>query len=142
VAFIFPGSPEGAGDPHFIHQEPFGNNESGDHFASALTAGDFNGDGFDELAIGIPNETYEDIGANVGWVLVNCDNEQEESTSVVEGRQSLDTIRSLYEEDFEVEHPGWEVWTLDSFGGVSRSIGPKITVYINNSFHSLSRFLL
>src|SRR5207253_8553316 len=31
--------------------------ESGDHFGFALTAGDFNGDGRSDLAIGVPNET-------------------------------------------------------------------------------------
>lgn len=36
--------------------------ETGDRFGSALTTGDFNGDGFDDLAIGIP-------GADVGGVV-------------------------------------------------------------------------
>lgn len=72
VTFVFTGSPKGVGDPFFIHQEPFGKNESGDHFGSSLAVGDFNGDGFDELAIGAPNETYEGIGSNVGWVLITC----------------------------------------------------------------------
>jgi hypothetical protein len=33
--------------------------ESGDHFGSALAAGDFNGNGFDDLAIGVPGEDVE-----------------------------------------------------------------------------------
>jgi hypothetical protein len=33
--------------------------ESGDHFGSALAAGDFNGNGFDDLAIGVPGEDIE-----------------------------------------------------------------------------------
>jgi hypothetical protein len=37
--------------------------EEGDEFGRALAAGDFDGDGFDELAIGIP---YEDLGES--WV--------------------------------------------------------------------------
>lgn len=42
--------------------------ETGDQFGSALAVGDFNGDGFDDLAIGIP---FEDIGAsNQGAVAV------------------------------------------------------------------------
>jgi hypothetical protein len=43
--------------------------EIGDEFGAALAAGDFNGDGFDDLAIGIPRE---DIGfvVNAGTVLV------------------------------------------------------------------------
>lgn len=38
--------------------------ETGDHFGSALAAGDFNGDGYDDLAIGVPGED------GVGAVLV------------------------------------------------------------------------
>ena len=34
--------------------------EASDNFGSALTSGDFNGDGFDDLAIGVPNE---DVGS-------------------------------------------------------------------------------
>jgi uncharacterized protein (TIGR03437 family) len=37
--------------------EIVGNYEDGDRFASALTAGDFNGDGWDDLAIGSPGES-------------------------------------------------------------------------------------
>ncbi len=45
-----------------------GVSESGDEFGRALTAGDFNGDGCDDLAVGAP---YEDIGAtNAGAVNV------------------------------------------------------------------------
>jgi hypothetical protein len=43
--------------------------EQGDHFGQTLAAGDFNGDGYDDLAIGVP---YEDLGAidNAGAVNV------------------------------------------------------------------------
>ena len=42
--------------------------EANDHFGYALTAGDFNGDGYDDLAIGVPRE---DSGAtNSGAVQV------------------------------------------------------------------------
>jgi hypothetical protein len=40
--------------------------ETNDHFGSALSIGDFNNDGFDDLAIGVPNEdvgSLEDAGA-------------------------------------------------------------------------------
>src|SRR5207253_7498307 len=42
--------------------------EAGDHFGSALTAGDFNGDGFADLAIGVPDE---DVGSVVDAGAVN-----------------------------------------------------------------------
>jgi FG-GAP repeat protein len=37
-----------------------GDAEPLDHFGAALAAGDFDGDGFDDLAIGAPNETLKD----------------------------------------------------------------------------------
>jgi len=36
--------------------------ESGDEFGSSLGAGDFNNDGFADLAIGVPTEDVEDVG--------------------------------------------------------------------------------
>ena len=72
VVFVFTGSSEGVGNPYFIHQEPIDRNESGDHFGTVIAAGDFNGDGLDELATGIPLETLDNIGPNVGWVLIAC----------------------------------------------------------------------
>jgi hypothetical protein len=38
-----------------------GDPEDGDHFGQALAAGDFNGDGFDDIAIGVPDESVEGI---------------------------------------------------------------------------------
>jgi hypothetical protein len=38
-----------------------GRAEKNDHFGSALTAGDFNGDGFVDLAIGVPDEGLEGV---------------------------------------------------------------------------------
>jgi hypothetical protein len=43
-------------------------NQPGDEYGSAVTAGDFNGDGFDDLAIGVP---FEDVGANADAGRVN-----------------------------------------------------------------------
>ena len=40
-----------------------GSSEAGDRFGAALAAGDFNGNGFDDLAIGVPNEDIEGQGA-------------------------------------------------------------------------------
>jgi len=45
-----------------------GAEEAGDRFGSALTAGDFDGDGFDDLAIGVPGE---DIGSIQDAGMVN-----------------------------------------------------------------------
>jgi FG-GAP repeat len=39
--------------------------ESGDHFGAALAAGDFNGDGFKDLAIGVPDESLAGSGGPV-----------------------------------------------------------------------------
>ena len=47
------------GGNQFWHQEQPGvadQSESGDHFGQALAAGDFDGDGRDDLAIGVPSE--------------------------------------------------------------------------------------
>jgi hypothetical protein len=38
-----------------------GSSEDGDHFGGALAAGDFDGDGFDDLAIGVPDEDLPEM---------------------------------------------------------------------------------
>jgi hypothetical protein len=45
-----------------------GSSETGDQYGSALTAGDFNGDGFADLAIGVPSE---DVGSIVDAGAIN-----------------------------------------------------------------------
>ncbi len=60
-------NPTGA---EFISQTPAGkSNEAGDKFGWSLSVGNFNGDSYDDLAIGIP---YENFGSNVdvGQVIV------------------------------------------------------------------------
>jgi hypothetical protein len=44
--------------------------ETNDHFGAALAAGDFNKDGFDDLAIGIPDEDSPSTVSNSGAVIV------------------------------------------------------------------------
>ena len=68
------GGPGGLAAPgnQFWHQDSFGiaeQREQGDNFGSALAAGNFNRDGFEDLAIGVP---VEDIGGieNAGAVNV------------------------------------------------------------------------
>lgn len=46
-----------------------GGMESGDYFGAALAAGDFDGDGIDDLAIGVPGEAIGDV-RNAGMVHV------------------------------------------------------------------------
>ena len=56
---ILRGSSEGLEASRIIEQESLdlGSNESGDLFGAALSVGDFNDDGFDDLAIGAPGES-------------------------------------------------------------------------------------
>ncbi len=63
-----------ADNDRVFHQDSAGIDEvaeANDRFALSLTAGDFNGDARDDLAIGVPNERFEDLNAaNVGVVHV------------------------------------------------------------------------
>jgi len=59
-------------DDQIWHQDRFGivgGSEAGDLFGDSLTSGDFNNDGFDDLAIGVPGESIGTIG-NAGAVNV------------------------------------------------------------------------
>jgi hypothetical protein len=47
-----------------------GGRRNGDRFGEALAAGDFDGNLFDDLAIGSPSEIDEEVGADVGQVIV------------------------------------------------------------------------
>lgn len=72
---VFYGSASGLGGGNQLwHQDVSGienETDTNDHFGAALAAGDFNGDGYDDLAVGVP---FEDIDAkaisNAGAVQV------------------------------------------------------------------------
>jgi hypothetical protein len=69
AVFVFRGSPTGLRPRQFLSQKDFGHNELGDEFGYALTAGDFNGDGRDDLAIGTPGKMVG-TNPNAGSVMV------------------------------------------------------------------------
>lgn len=56
-----------------FHQDSSGVADStgtGDHFGDTLAAGDFDGDGIDDLAVGVPNEGNSLVGVAMGMVQV------------------------------------------------------------------------
>lgn len=57
AVFVYRGTPKGLAPAQALDQRGLDHNELGDRFGHALTAGDYNGDGRDELAIGAPGET-------------------------------------------------------------------------------------
>jgi hypothetical protein len=59
------------GDDEYHHQDTFGADcvaEQGDRFGYALAAGDFDKDGYDDLAVGVPFEYFTDDERNTGLV--------------------------------------------------------------------------
>jgi hypothetical protein len=55
--FVFRGTDKGLEPRNFVAQDGLGVNESGDDFGRALSSGDYDGDGFDDLAVGAPGES-------------------------------------------------------------------------------------
>jgi hypothetical protein len=71
VVYVYPGGPDPGifGPPERITQSMGGGgNSEGDQFGSALAVGDFDGDGFDDLAVGTPNEDYKHLDDGVVFV--------------------------------------------------------------------------
>lgn len=68
---VDPGGLSAAGSQVFDSESPGvgGTIESGDQFAAALAAGDFDNNGRDDLAVGVPNEDLGSV-ANAGWLSV------------------------------------------------------------------------
>lgn len=70
---VFWGSSTGVSDnDQFISQDNInlaGNVEDYDQFGLSLAASDFNGDGFDDIAVGVPMEDRDAI-VNAGWVVL------------------------------------------------------------------------
>ena len=70
---LFRGSADGLVSDRAIDQETLGlgTNEVEDLFGAALTVGDFNRDGFDDLAIGIPGKTLENVSQAGSVAILN-----------------------------------------------------------------------
>ncbi|MBK9132723.1 MAG: FG-GAP repeat protein [Gammaproteobacteria bacterium] len=93
--------------------------ETDDRFASALVAGDFNRDGYDDLAVGVPGEDYPGIGPpEANPPTPNCDPCVNAGVvNVVYGGPSglTATRNELWHQDRGVSYDGW-VEPQDCFG--------------------------
>ena len=95
--------------------------ESDDRFGAALVAGDFNADGYDDLAIGVPGEDFPDIGppeANPPHSICTngiCTNAG--IVNLVYGSAAGLTVtrNELWHQDRGVSFDGWVEWQ-DCFG--------------------------
>jgi hypothetical protein len=92
---VYFGSAKGLKPGQFLRQgaAPVGEvAEANDNFGASLAAGDFDGDGFADLAIGVPNETFDPAKFSAGAVHV------------------------LYGTPAGLAAPGGQFWTQDSLG--------------------------
>ncbi len=94
-----PGTPAFAANDVFWHQGSVGvpgTPESGDRMGSSLDARDYNGDGFDDLAIGVPNESVGSSAAT-GVVLIGYGGWSGLAVSFDMLHQSLASIKGVGE---------------------------------------------
>ena len=69
LVYVFGGTTTGLVPDFVLNQAPLGAEEAGDWFGAALRAGDFDGDGYQDLAVGAPGEAPGDA-PNGGAVFV------------------------------------------------------------------------
>src|SRR5690606_25363105 len=85
-----------------------GTTEVDDYFGLTLTVGDFDGDGFDDLAVGVPNETVDgqgDAGDGVDAVAVGAPDEP------VDGRGGAGAAAVLYGTGGGARSDGSRLWS-------------------------------
>lgn len=128
-----------------------GGNESGDRFGSALASGEFNGDAYSDLAIGVPGEDITFGGsakANTGRVVIIYGSPAglaASGSNMVRAPQSFDLLNGNPPLTFSVEYIvpenanlgqalAWGDFDGDGFGDLA--IGaPKLTVKHNEFLH-------
>jgi FG-GAP repeat len=145
---------QGVPAPQFWSQDSSGisgSNESGDRFGSALASGEFNGDDYSDLAIGVPGEDITFGGsakANTGRVVIIYGSPAglaASGSNMVRAPQSFDLLNGNPQMTLSVEYVvpenanlgqalAWGDFDGDGFGDLA--IGaPKLTVKHNEFLH-------
>jgi hypothetical protein len=116
--------------------------EAGDHFGAALSCGDFNGDGFDDLAVGVPGEDPGDmssagavnvlLGSATGLTVDGNQLWSQDSPGVVGGSEAGDLFGSVLAsgdfngdgyDDVAIGAPGEDVGDIASAGALNVLLG-------------------